>query len=110
MLDNKFEFQNPYQLRFDDFVNEPTIKRIVAEIGSTCVRTRADYISIHDDLPEGWSLNNVLTFVGLTILSGAGPRSRSTSPAPATNPDAQKLSFNTLYVSVYFWCILHANS
>ncbi|KAH8153934.1 uncharacterized protein LAJ45_01701 [Morchella importuna] len=93
---NKFEFQNPYQLRFDDFVNEPTIKRIVAEIGSTCVRTRADYISIHDDLPEGWSLNNVLTFVGLTILSGAGPRSRSTSPAPATNPDAQKLSFNTL--------------
>jgi len=93
--DNKFEFQNPYQMRLDDFVNEPTIKRIVQEIGFSSVRCRADYIAIQDDLPEGWSLNNVLSYVGLTMLSGAGPKSRPTSPAltPASDP---KLSFNDL--------------
>lgn len=95
LTDNKFEFQNPYQLRLDDFVNEPTIKRIVQEIGTSCIRTRADYIAIHDDLPEGWSLNNVLTYVGLTILSGAGPKSRSTSPVPV-NSDTPKPSFTSL--------------
>ncbi|CAZ84381.1 unnamed protein product [Tuber melanosporum] len=92
---NKFEFQNPYQMRLDDFVNEPTIKRIVQEIGFSSVRCRADYIAIQDDLPEGWSLNNVLSYVGLTMLSGAGPRSRPTSPAPTPTADP-KLSFNDL--------------
>ncbi|KAG0638888.1 hypothetical protein HOY80DRAFT_1009810 [Tuber brumale] len=92
---NKFEFQNPYQLRLDDFVNEPTIKRIVQEIGFSSVRCRADYIAIQDDLPEGWSLNNVLSYVGLTMLSGAGPKSRPTSPAPTPTTDP-KLSFNDL--------------
>ncbi|CUS09575.1 unnamed protein product [Tuber aestivum] len=92
---NKFEFQNPYQMRLDDFVNEPTIKRIVQEIGFSSVRCRADYIAIQDDLPEGWSLNNVLSYVGLTMLSGAGPKSRPTSPAPTPAADP-KLSFNDL--------------
>ncbi|PUU83026.1 hypothetical protein B9Z19DRAFT_1098869 [Tuber borchii] len=92
---NKFEFQNPYQMRLDDFVNEPTIKRIVQEIGFSSVRCRADYIAIQDDLPEGWSLNNVLSYVGLAMLSGAGPKSRPTSPAPTPTPDP-KLSFNDL--------------
>jgi hypothetical protein len=93
--DNKFEFQNPYQLRLDDFVNEPTIKRIVQEIGFSSVQCRADYISIHDDVPEGWSLNNVLSYVGLAMLAGAGPRSRPTSPLPP-NVDASKRSFGDL--------------
>lgn len=79
-------------------MNEPTIKRIVQEIGTTCIRTRADYIAIHDDLPEGWSLNNVLTYVGLTMLSGAGPKSRSASPVQV-NSDAPKLSFSSLPAS-----------
>ncbi|PWW77545.1 DUF1741-domain-containing protein [Tuber magnatum] len=92
---NKFEFQNPYQMRLDDFVNEPTIKKIVQEIGFSSVRCRADYIAIQDDLPEGWSLNNVLSYVGLTMLSGAGPKSRPTSPAPTPTADP-KLSFNDL--------------
>lgn len=79
-------------------MNEPTIKRIVQEIGTTCIRTRADYVAIHDDLPEGWSLNNVLTYVGLTMLSGAGPKGRSASPVQV-NSDAPKLSFSSLPAS-----------
>ncbi|KAL7270888.1 hypothetical protein RUND412_006388 [Rhizina undulata] len=90
---NKFEFQNPYQLRLDDFVNEATIKRIVQEIGTTTQCCRADYIAIQDDLPEGWSLGGVLSYVGLSILSGAGPKAR---PSPVPNVDASKLSFSSL--------------
>ncbi|KAI5776593.1 hypothetical protein EDC01DRAFT_169640 [Geopyxis carbonaria] len=89
---NKFEMQNPYQLRLDDFVNEAAMKRIVHEIGMTCIRCRADYVAIHDDLPEGWSLNSMLTYVGLTILAGAGQKPNTSAPGG----DVSKLSFSTL--------------
>lgn len=91
--DNKFEFQNPYQSRLDDFVNEATIKKIVAEIGSTSIACRADYVAIYDDLPEGWSLNNMLSYVGLKILPGAGPRKKGSSVATS---DTARESFSTL--------------
>ncbi|KAI5800850.1 hypothetical protein FPQ18DRAFT_316482 [Pyronema domesticum] len=89
---NKFEFQNPYQLRFDDFVNEGAIKRMVAEVGSSSIALRADYIAIQDDMPEGWSLNTVLSYVGLNILAGGQSKPKSSPPA-ATNPDGSKLNF-----------------
>ncbi|KAA8914235.1 hypothetical protein FN846DRAFT_771263 [Sphaerosporella brunnea] len=92
---NKFEFQNPYQLRLDDFVNEATIKRIVHEVGMTCILCRADYVAIQDDMPEGWSLNSVLSYVGLTMLAGSGPKPR-TPPPSATNGDVSKLNFADL--------------
>ncbi|KAI5815808.1 hypothetical protein BZA77DRAFT_315217 [Pyronema omphalodes] len=92
---NKFEFQNPYQLRFDDFVNEGAIKRMVAEVGSSSIALRADYIAIQDDMPEGWSLNTVLSYVGLNILTGGQGKSKSPPPT-ATNPDGSKLSFGDL--------------
>jgi hypothetical protein len=94
-VDNKFEFQNPYQLRLDDFVNEATIKQIIHEIGMTCILCRSDYVAIHDDLPEGWSLNSMLSYVGLTILSGAGGKSKILPPS-AVDGDTSKLNFSAL--------------
>ena len=66
---NKFEFQNPYQLRLDDFVNEGTIQKIVNGIGATCAALRNCYVALQDDLPEGWSLSSTLIFFGLGALA-----------------------------------------
>lgn len=90
---NKFEFQNPYQLRLDDFVNESAIKRIVQEIGMTCIKCRSDYVALMDDLPEGWSLGTVLSYVGLSILAGSD---RKQTPPVVPNSDVSKLNFATL--------------
>ena len=93
LIDNKFEFQNPYQLRLDDFVNESTIKRIIQEVGVTSIQCRGDYVILHDDLPEGWSLNNMLSYVGLKMLSGGKPKS---PPPTASKGDISKLNFSNL--------------
>lgn len=93
--DNKFEFQNPYQLRLADFVNEATIKRIVKEIGVASSQARVDYTAVQEDLPEGWSLGGVLSYVGLGAISGI---QRAKTPPPPTNPDAIKFAFDQLLV------------
>ncbi|KYK55879.1 hypothetical protein DCS_07844 [Drechmeria coniospora] len=62
---NKFEFQNPYQLRLNDFVKESTIQKIIQCVGDTCQALRSDYVAVQDDVPEGWSLSNTLSMVGL---------------------------------------------
>ncbi|KAH0543939.1 hypothetical protein FGG08_001840 [Glutinoglossum americanum] len=88
---NKFEFQNPYRLRLDDFVNEAIIRKMVKSIGQSSSSSRDRYVAIQDDLPEGWNLNSTLTFLGLGGLApGAKP------PAPAPNPNAAKALFATL--------------
>lgn len=68
---------------------------MVAEVGSSSIALRADYIAIQDDMPEGWSLNTVLSYVGLNILTGGQGKSKSPPPT-ATNPDGSKLSFGDL--------------
>lgn len=70
---NKFEFQNPYRLRLDDFVNDSTIRKIVACFGSTCSSARNKYVAVQDDLPEGWNLGATLSYIGLGVLA-AGSR------------------------------------
>ncbi|KAG5977859.1 hypothetical protein E4U55_006482 [Claviceps digitariae] len=70
---NKFEFQNPYQIRFNDFVNEATIQKIIHCVGYTCQALRLDYIDVQDDMPEGWTLSNTLNLIGLGIIIG-GPK------------------------------------
>lgn len=71
---NKFEFQNPYQLRLNDFVNESTIQRVIECVGYTCQALRSDYIDIQDDLPEGWTFSNTLNMIGLgAIVPGPKP-------------------------------------
>jgi hypothetical protein len=90
---NKFEFQNPYRLRLDDFVNEAAIKKIVLCVGATCASARDKYVIVQDDLPENWSIGNTLSYIGLGVLA---PGSRPATPTP-TAEQAKNL-FVALYV------------
>ncbi|KAJ6113944.1 hypothetical protein N7523_007261 [Penicillium sp. IBT 18751x] len=76
---NKFEFQNPYQLRLDDFVNESSIQKVVHGVGLTCGGLRNGYIAVQDDVPEGWNLTSTLVFFGLRALT-PGARDKATPP------------------------------
>ncbi|KAI9717069.1 MAG: hypothetical protein M1812_005004 [Candelaria pacifica] len=76
---NKFEFQNPYRLRLDDFVNEAAIQKIIVSVGTTCLLARTQYIAVQDDLPEGWTISNTLAYIGLGALA---PRANTASQAP----------------------------
>ncbi|KAG9229690.1 hypothetical protein BJ875DRAFT_474222 [Amylocarpus encephaloides] len=88
---NKFEFQNPYRLRLDDFVNEGSIQKIIRSVGYTCTSARGKYVAIQEDLPEGWTIGSTLTMIGLgSIASGA-----KTAP-PAIDPEAAKEMFAKL--------------
>lgn len=74
---NKFEFQNPYQMRLNDFVNEATIHKIIRCVGYTCQALRSDYVDIQDDLPEGWTLSSTLEMIGLgAIVRGPKPEKK----------------------------------
>ncbi|QQK45750.1 UPF0588 membrane protein [Penicillium digitatum] len=77
---NKFEFQNPYQLRLDDFVNESSIEKVAKGVGLACNRLRNGYIAVQDDIPEGWSLTNTLIFFGLRALA-PGARDKANPPS-----------------------------
>lgn len=70
---NKFEFQNPYQLRLNDFVNEDTIQQIIRSVGGACQDLRTQYVDIQDDSPEGWSLSSTLNLFGLGAIA-PGPK------------------------------------
>ena len=76
---NKFEFQNPYQQRLNDFVNEGTIQKIVQGVGQACAGLRNGYVAVQDDLPQGWTLSNTLIFFGLRAL--APRKDRPTTPS-----------------------------
>ncbi|KAJ5476280.1 hypothetical protein N7475_002009 [Penicillium sp. IBT 31633x] len=77
---NKFEFQNPYQLRLDDFVNETSIQKVAKGVGLACNGLRNGYIAVQDDIPEGWSLANTLVFFGLRALA-PGAREKVNPPS-----------------------------
>jgi hypothetical protein len=89
---NKFEFQNPYQMRLADFVNEAAIARIVRCIGSACRDLRTAYTDIQDDLPEGWSLSSALGMLGL------GKREKKKG---VWDEETAKAMFAKLYVGLY---------
>ena len=91
---NKFEFQNPYKLRLDDFVNDAIIQKIVASFGDSCVRIRDAYVAVQEDMPEPWSLGSTLNYIGLGVLS---PTSRPSTPTPG--PEESKSLFAALYVT-----------
>ncbi|KAJ5605662.1 hypothetical protein N7510_008443 [Penicillium lagena] len=76
---NKFEFQNPYQLRLDDFVNESSIQKIVKGVGLACAGLRNGYVAVQDDVPEGWTLTSTLVFFGLRALA-PGARDKANPP------------------------------
>ncbi|KFY16941.1 hypothetical protein V492_01003 [Pseudogymnoascus sp. VKM F-4246] len=87
---NKFEFQNPYRLRLEDFVNEAAIQKIITSTGETCSRLRTKYVAVQNDLPEGWSLASAFGMLGLGGLIGAKPA------APVIDPEAAKKMFAEL--------------
>lgn len=88
---NKFESQNPYRLRLDDFVNEGTIQKIIRSVGQTCATSRGKYVAIQDDLPEGWSISNTLSMIGLgSIAPGVRPKT------PVIDPETAKEMFTKL--------------
>ncbi|KJK82130.1 hypothetical protein H634G_02323 [Metarhizium anisopliae BRIP 53293] len=89
---NKFEFQNPYQLRFNDFVNEETIQKTIRCIGYTCQALRLDYIDVQDDLPEGWTFSNTLNLIGFgLIIRGSKPEKK-----PVYDTETAKQLFSNL--------------
>jgi hypothetical protein len=91
---NKFEFQNPYRVRLDDFVNEVTIKKVVYCVGATCAMARDKYVAVQDDLPEGWNISSTLAFIGLGALTSAAAK-----PAVVTlTPEEAKARFAILFV------------
>ncbi|KFY82241.1 hypothetical protein V500_10697 [Pseudogymnoascus sp. VKM F-4518 (FW-2643)] len=87
---NKFEFQNPYRLRLEDFVNKAAIQKIITSTGATCSRLRTKYVAVQNDLPEGWSLASAFGMLGLGGLIGAKPA------APVIDPEAAKKMFAEL--------------
>ncbi|KAL4803646.1 hypothetical protein BDV18DRAFT_144110 [Aspergillus unguis] len=88
---NKFEFQNPYQLRLDDFVNETSIQKIVKGVGISCGALRNGYVAVQDDSPEGWSLMGTLMYFGLGVLA---PNKKEKPKAPS--PEEAKEMFAAL--------------
>ncbi|KAF2190564.1 DUF1741-domain-containing protein [Zopfia rhizophila CBS 207.26] len=78
---NKFEFQNPYRLRLDDFVNDGIIQKMTTCFGATCLSIRDAYVAVQDDMPEGWTLGSTLNYIGLGVLA---PGSRPSTPVPAS--------------------------
>ena len=73
---NKFEFQNPYQLRLEDFVNEASIEKIAKGVGMACGSLRNGYTAVQDDAPEGWTFANTLMFFGRALTPGGQNQSR----------------------------------
>lgn len=84
---NKFEFQNPYQLRLDDFVNETSIQNIVKGVGISCGALRNGYVAIQDDSPEGWTLMGTLLYFGLGVLAP----NRKEKPNPPSPEEAKEM-------------------
>lgn len=84
---NKFESHNPYHVRFADFVNEDTIKKIVLCISASCKHMRDQYVAVQDDMPEGWSIGGTLSYIGLGVITG------SKSAAPVLTEDEMKVLF-----------------
>ncbi|PHH81502.1 hypothetical protein CDD83_3560 [Cordyceps sp. RAO-2017] len=107
---NKFEFQNPYQLRLTDFVNESAIRKIVQCVGYTCQALRSDYIDVQEDLPEGWTFSSTLAMIGLgAIVPGPKPEKK-----PVYDAQTAKNMFSNLpgenaaiLLAAYDFC--HAN-
>ena len=61
-------------------------------MGQTCAGSRGEYVAILDDIPEGWSISNTLSMIGLgAIAPGARPKT------PVIDPEAAKEMFTKLY-------------
>ncbi|KAG6042136.1 hypothetical protein E4U41_004940 [Claviceps citrina] len=107
---NKFEFQNPYQMRFTDFVNEAAIQKIVQCVGYTCQALRLDYLDIQDDLPEGWTLSNTLNLIGLGVMMrGPKPEKKPVYDAATAKQLFSSLPGETAVILLATYDFAHVN-
>ena len=81
---NKFEAQNVYQNRLEDFLNEETIRLLVISFAECCRQIRDEYIAIQDDAVSTWTLSSTLNYVGL----------RAISPEPKNLPPSEEEARN----------------
>ncbi|WQF81187.1 Putative armadillo-like helical domain-containing protein [Colletotrichum destructivum] len=107
---NKFEFQNPYQMRLNDFVNEATIKKIIRCVGETCQSLTTQYVEVQDDLPEGWTLNGTLHMIGLGVVArGPRPEKKAVYDAETMKHMFTKLPGEEAAVLLATYDFTHAN-
>ncbi|KAL1855363.1 hypothetical protein Daus18300_011081 [Diaporthe australafricana] len=107
---NKFEFQNPYQLRLNDFVNEDTIQKVIKSVGYTCQGLRDQFVDVQEDIPEAWTLTNTLTMFGLgAIASGAKTEKKPVYDAETAKQMFAELPGNEAAVLLATYDFAHAN-
>ncbi|KAK1448684.1 hypothetical protein CMEL01_07999 [Colletotrichum melonis] len=107
---NKFEFQNPYQMRLNDFVNEATIKKIIRCIGQTCESLTTQFVDVQDDLPEGWTFNGTLRMIGLgAVARGPKPEKKPVYDAETMKQMFTKLPGEEAAVLLATYDFTHAN-
>lgn len=61
---NKFEIQNPYQNRLEDYVHAETMQKLVRNIGTVYCTIRESYVKAQDDTPDTWT-TSTLQLVGI---------------------------------------------
>ncbi|KOS22775.1 UPF0588 membrane protein [Escovopsis weberi] len=107
---NKFEFQNPYQLRLNDFVNETAIQKNIRCVGYACQALRSEYVEVQDDLPEGWTLSSTLSMIGLgAIAPGQKPEKKVVHDAATQKQLFTSLPGETAAVLLAAYDFAHAN-
>ncbi|KAG8162500.1 hypothetical protein KVR01_008265 [Diaporthe batatas] len=107
---NKFEFQNPYQLRLNDFVNEDTIQKVIKSVGHTCQSLRDQFLNVQEDLPEAWTLTSTLAMFGLgAIAPGAKTDKKPTYDAETARQMFAELPGNEAAVLLATYDFAHAN-
>ncbi|ROW08565.1 hypothetical protein VPNG_06250 [Cytospora leucostoma] len=107
---NKFEFQNPYQLRLNDFVNEDTIQKIIKGVGSTCQMLRTQFIDVQEDVAEGWTLSSTLSMIGLgAIAPGVKPEKKPVYDADTAKKMFSELPGNEAALLLATYDFTHAN-
>ena len=87
---NKFEFQNPYRLRLEDFVNENIMIKIVNIVGAVCSSSTEEYLVVEDEQQEGWKIGGALSYLGLGALS------RPAISNGTDDKDKEKIAFQSL--------------
>jgi hypothetical protein len=66
---------------------------IIRSVGNTCATSRAKYVAVQEDLPEGWSIGNTLSLIGLGAIAPGAKNA-----APVIDPETAKEMFAKLYV------------
>lgn len=58
---------------------------MIRSVGNTCASGRGKYVTIQDDLPEGWTITNTLSMIGLSSIA---PGAKNV--APTIDPEVAK--------------------